>query len=432
MERPGFSPAGAGMSRVRVWLGPAGLTAVMMLSACNRPVPSVAPLALAVEGRANRTPSIAADGPLVAVAWTAVGDDGRADAYVAVSRDAGVSFAPPVRVNDADGEVRASQQQAPRIAVHAGSIVVLWTARRDGAAEIRLAMSKDGGRSFSASTEVSADGAAGIRGWGSIVADPHGRLHAVWLDTRLAAGADTPKPTAKPTGGHAHHGAEKSSTRQDVYAATLGADGTVAERLVATDVCFCCKTAVGWGGAGLWAAWRGVYDDDLRDITFARLDDETAKDGVRVSEDGWQIRGCPEDGPAMAADGNGRADLVWPTLVSSAPSAKGVFHAATTDGRTFSPRFRLDAGAGSASHPSVALAASGALLAVWELTDASGNRIEARGRSATAWAQPRALTATGTASSPAVAAVGRDFVVAWERADGEGSRIELVRVSAER
>jgi hypothetical protein len=34
-----------------------------------------------------------------------------------------------------------------------------------------------------------------------------------------------------------------------------------------------------------------------------------------VSEDGWQINGCPDDGPSMAVDGSNRAHRIWPTVV---------------------------------------------------------------------------------------------------------------------
>jgi hypothetical protein len=66
---------------------------------------------------------------------------------------------------------------------------------------------------------------------------------------------------------------------------------------------------------------------------------------IRVSEDQWQIEGCPEDGPAMALDGRQRVHVVWPTLVSGATAdiepTLELFYAASSDGRQFSARRRL-------------------------------------------------------------------------------------------
>ena len=75
---------------------------------------------LAVNGRANATPSIAAIGQVVAVAWGATMSNrssGATDVYVAVSRDAGRRFGPPVRVDDVDGDASLGGEQPPHVAL---------------------------------------------------------------------------------------------------------------------------------------------------------------------------------------------------------------------------------------------------------------------------------------------------------------------------
>lgn len=57
---------------------------------------------LAIAGRSNQTPWVATAGDLVAVTWGATAD-GKADVFLAVSRDRGQTFASPVRVNAVDG-----------------------------------------------------------------------------------------------------------------------------------------------------------------------------------------------------------------------------------------------------------------------------------------------------------------------------------------
>lgn len=405
-------------------LGVAALLAP--LAACYRAA-SPSPFAImAIPDRKNQTPNLAADGDVAVVVWTAVQTDGTADAYAGVSRDAGVTFGSPVRVNDVAGEVRASEQQAPRVAMRGTTVAVLWTAKRDGVTRVQLARSTDQGRSFAAAQSISPAGAPGTRGWASLLIDEQQRVHVLWLDTRVAAAASTMPHMSAPADTGAH--AAMSATRQDVYAAVVALDGTVSEHLVATNVCFCCKTAIGQTGAGVWAAWRDVYPGNLRDISFATLDDRADAQRVRVSQDGWELDGCPEDGPAMAASADGRIDLVWPTLVSNAPLSKGIFSASTTDGRTFSTRVRIDSGVGSASHPGLAMTTAGTMAAVWERVSDAAHRIELRQRHGTEWQSPTVLTEGASAASPAIAAIGRDFIVAWERRDGPHSRIEVQRV----
>ena len=68
-------------------------------------------IALAVAGRSNSAASVAAFGQIVAAAWTASTDDS-SDIYMSVSTDGGATFGAPVRVNDTEGDARASGEQA--------------------------------------------------------------------------------------------------------------------------------------------------------------------------------------------------------------------------------------------------------------------------------------------------------------------------------
>jgi len=421
----------ASLHRASVLAGRITATALLAAAAC-RTVPSPEPAAsLAIAGRVNQSPSVAAEGAFVAVSWVAVGEDGQADAFVATSHDGGAVFDAPIQVNDVAGEVRASEQQAPRIAVRSDAVAVLWTAKRGGETQIRVAVSRDGGRSFASSRLVSALGAPGTRGWGALLIDDRRQIQAVWLDTQLSASA-APSPHAGDRGGeHAvHAGASMPGMRQDVYTASIPLDegAAASARVAATGVCFCCKTAITQSRGGLAAAWRDIYPGSLRDITYAQLDRASGLERVRVSDDAWKLDGCPEDGPAMAADAAGVTHVVWPTLVSNSPPAKGVFHAETADAAAFSPRMRLDSGTGSAAHPAIAVAPSGTVLAAWDVTDGEDRRLEMRVRRGTAWTAPQLLSRTSAASSPAIAAVPQGFLVAWGRRDASRSAIEIRRV----
>ena len=63
------------------------------------PANAAGPITLAVPGRSNANVSMAADGSLIAVVWSAATAAGETDIYAATSRDSGATFFSPTRVN---------------------------------------------------------------------------------------------------------------------------------------------------------------------------------------------------------------------------------------------------------------------------------------------------------------------------------------------
>ena len=124
--------------------------AIVALSACNgaeEAVSSGHQTRLAIDGRRNANPSIAANLGLVAVAWSASTRD-TTDVYVAVSRDTGRTFGSPARVNDFPGDARINSEFPPRVVLvpHAGAapdVVVVWTTRRNEGNRLEWSKSTD-------------------------------------------------------------------------------------------------------------------------------------------------------------------------------------------------------------------------------------------------------------------------------------------------
>ncbi len=266
---------------------------------------------------------------------------------------------------------------------------------------------------FRAAADVHAEGLTGARGWASLAVARDGAVHVAWLDGRDGqVGRVAASASSSPS--HAA-GSTHKAMRQDLYQAVWRPDGARAEVRVATDVCFCCKTAIASGPDGsLYVAWRHIYPPNLRDIAVARSSDAGRTFGApaRVSEDGWALDGCPDDGPSLAVDARGVVHIAWPTLVPGSTPGKGVFYSYSVDGgRTFAPRVRVDDAGGSAAHPQ--LAASGdRVLVVWDQGEAP-RQVWARAISSdpkgAAWAprlgQVERLSAAGSgAVYPALAA----------------------------
>jgi hypothetical protein len=73
---------------------------------------------------------------------------------------------------------------------------------------------------------------------------------------------------------------------------------------LAGEVCPCCKTSLAVGEDGrVYAAWRQVMPGNFRHIAVASSGDggETFNAPTVVSDDRWELRGCPVSGPALAA-----------------------------------------------------------------------------------------------------------------------------------
>ena len=87
---------------------------------------------------------------------------------------------------------------------------------------------------------------------------------------------------------------------------------------------------------------------------------------ARVSEDNWQLSGCPDDGPSLAVDARDVVHVAWPTFLSDAEQ-KAVFYTWTADARSFAPRIRLSGSdREDAGHPQIALDGAGAVAVVWD------------------------------------------------------------------
>lgn len=182
---------------------------------------------VAASAAAQRRPSVAA-GPAgqVAVAWQEAREGGREQIFVAVSSDGGATFSIPVAV-----EPLEAAQWEPDLAWQPGGmgVAVVWTDFREGLApKIRIARSADGGRNWGASTRVDGSNEVTERAEGSqlqpTIAWSGAALVAAWIDYRER---DWEVYAAASPGGDASFGtAEQISPEDD--AETLASDPQLA------------------------------------------------------------------------------------------------------------------------------------------------------------------------------------------------------------
>ena len=240
--------------------------------------------------------------------------------------------------------------------------------------DVQITQSRDGGQTWGPATKPHNDGTQTEHGFVSMLPTPEGRLRAVWLDGRHTGG------------GHGGHGGGAMTLRT----ATLGHDGTLAEEAELDNrICDCCQTSAAATANGVIVAYRDRSDEEIRDIAVIRLDQEGWSEPRTVHDDGWEIAGCPVNGPAVAAD-SARVAVAWFTAAGDTPRVRVAF--SSDEGATFGPPMTVDGG-----HPigrvDVAMLPDGSALVTWV------EKTETR-----AAIQARRLHPDGTSTPPVVVA----------------------------
>ena len=261
-----------------------------------------------------------------------------------------------------------------------GTVYVAWTARAAEAGHattLYLSASRDGGRSFAPPVKVNDDATVGVHGMHSLAVGRGGRVYLAWLDERNLHQHHHESPKA----GDSSEGAKKASggmhgeqNREVFFAASDDGGRTFSpNRRVASEACPCCQTALAVAGDGrVHVGWRHVLPGDLRHIAVASSEDggETFNAPVVVSDDRWELRGCPVSGPALAAGEGGRLRVLW--FTAGEAGRPGLYGSESSDGgHTFAPRRLLKEG-NLRGTPLLLTDERGGSLAVFEGANDSG------------------------------------------------------------
>ena len=271
---------------------------------------------------------------------------------LAISHDGGDTFSPPVPVSAQGAEVNSHGENSPSLALTPTEIYALWEQLNEqGRTELMFARSVSFGHSFEQPFSVTDKTEDSFNGFSSMAVAPDGQVYAVWLDGR---------DKAEPAGTFAVYLA-KSTDR----GATFGRNVRVAP-----GACPCCRVAIAFGNQGeVFVAWRKVFEGDIRDmvVSTSRNGGETFAEPVRVSEDRWKIPGCPHSGASLARKG-GRLYVAWHT---EGDEGKAGIRVSWSDdaARTFAPPVFASANILDANHPSLSVSTDGKTLLVFQGRD---------------------------------------------------------------
>ncbi|MFH6603911.1 hypothetical protein ACEZ3G_10525 [Maribacter algicola] len=126
-----------------------------------------------------------------------------------------------------------------------------------------------------------------------------------------------------------------------VRAAKIDVDGTlIDEQELDARTCDCCQTTAAITHNGPVVIYRDRSEDEIRDISIVRQVKGQWSAPKSIHEDGWQIKGCPVNGPKAAALGN-RLAVAWFTAANDRPAVNLIF--SEDGGATFDAPIQISA-----------------------------------------------------------------------------------------
>lgn len=307
----------------------------------------------------------------------------------------------------------------PSVAVQPdGTLLAQWPVINDGPQppgsynnSMRIALSHDRGLHW---TEVYADGLDNTHsytGFVSLLPTPAG-AHAVYLSP--------PRPISHDPLDH----------RMTLSHAAFDAHGTkVTSGVIDGDTCSCCPTAMGLTGAGPIAAYRDHEPGEIRDIAIVRFVNGAWTPPATVHRDGWEINGCPTNGPSIGATG-ARVAVAWFTAAAGEPRVKLAF--SQDSGATFGAPIQID-GQESLGRTATVLLQDGSAVVAWLASPVGTNDAVLRIRRVAATGTAGPVVVVGPAAPgrvsgmPQLVEIGDQLLTAW-RGAGEQLRTVLLPI----
>jgi hypothetical protein len=263
-----------------------------------------------------------------------------------------------------------------------------------------LARSLDDGESWEPLGLLHDDASSSEHGFVSYVPLLGGEVQAFWLDGREMPGGGS----------------------MGLRTARLGEEGPGASTLLDDRVCECCATDAALASDGPLVVYRNRDPSEIRDIAVVRAIGEGWSEPTLIHEDGWQIHGCPVNGPAIAADGD-RVAIAW--FTAGGAKAKVMTTFSSDAGKSFAEPTVID-DAMPLGRVDVALDEDGLALVSWMASSGEGAEVRwqrvaldgARGPQHVA----TVTTAKRSAGVPRMIRHGDRLLFAWVE-DGESSRL---------
>jgi hypothetical protein len=289
-----------------------------------------------------------------------------------------------------------------------GRLFAHWLARSGAgtyAYDVRVTASGDGGETWSGPVVPHRDGTQTEHGFVSFAPWDERSMGIFWLDGRKTVDAGPEAAMA-------------------LVHTTLDAGGHLGPETVLDDrVCDCCQTDAVRAADATVVVYRDRSSDEVRDISVVRYANGAWSEPRTLAHDRWQIKGCPVNGPAVAASG-ARVAVAW--FTAPAENARVNVAFSSDSGAAWSAPLRVDEGRPLGRVDVVLRADGGALVSWMEQAERGGALLRVR-RIAPDGAPGDAVTVADASAArssgfPRMVESGGDVVVAW-RDSSEPARV---------
>ena len=352
-------------------------------------------------GASSMAPQLTASDRGVLVSWLEQADP---EFVLKFAEQSATGWSPAQKVSSSKDWFVSAADVPSVIRMKDGTLVANWYPAVDfrlEAYDIRLAYSKDEGKTWSQALVPHHDKTRTQHGFVSMFEMPAGGLGLVWLDGR-------------------NQGKQPEDAEMALYFGSFDSSWKqTAEAAANTRVCECCTTSAVVTPEGVVAAFRDRSAKEIRDIQVTRLENGTWTEAQIVHNDNWEIDACPVNGPSLSARGSQLA-VAWFTGKDDKGQAFAAF--STDAGRTWGTPITLEDET-ALGHVDIEMLDDGSAVATWvEFADDRSQfrmrRVEPSGM------KSPSITINGksrVSGYPRVARSGNELVFAWtEGSENEG------------
>ena len=402
-------------SRVYRWLGSAFLVTALSsvgLGSANEVVtvhPLVSPAPVA-----SLTGNLVASDSKLYLSWLESRGDGHAFRFATWD---GETFSEPMTIRISDAFFANWADFGSLLPLENGQLAAQWLEKAANGTyqyDIWMSLSDDQGKTWSQPERPHRDGTLSEHGFVSLTRHGATGLAGVWLDGRkFQKGA--------------------SNNEMSLMFTTLEDGVFKEEQLLDGRVCECCQTTMARTENGLVVAYRDRSPDEIRDISVVRYVENAWTDPVTLHADGWQIPGCPVNGPQVATKGD-QVAIAWFTGAGGERRVQAKF--SQDGGASFEEVMRVDDGQ-PIGRVDIEMVGSEAIVTWLERTEAGEGIVQFRRLSPSTGPGPSrtiAQTGGGRASGfPRMAVFGDEIFVTWTEAytrNGD-SQVQIARISSE-